>query len=113
MPCPTAQGALVYPAGNRQQAEWSGLAGYDAQKAVIEDTLLLALQRPEVYESIARRTRASFASNRPRAVLFEGPPGTGKTTSGRIIAAQVGASIHSFTTAWSPFLWSALHINED
>jgi ATP-dependent 26S proteasome regulatory subunit len=28
--------------------------------------------------------------NRPRAVLFEGPPGTGKTTSAKIIAAQVG-----------------------
>lgn len=56
---------------------------------MIEETLLLALQRPEVYERIARSTRAAFVSNRPRAVLFEGPPGTGKTTSGRIIASQV------------------------
>lgn len=27
--------------------------------------------------------------NRPKAVLFEGPPGTGKTTSAKIIARQV------------------------
>lgn len=28
-------------------------------------------------------------NNRPKAVLFEGPPGTGKTTSAKIIAQQV------------------------
>jgi len=35
----------------------------------------LALQSPEVYDDIARGTRHKFESNRPRAVLFEGPPG--------------------------------------
>jgi len=30
-----------------------------------------------------------FEQNRPKAVLFEGPPGTGKTTSAKIIAQQV------------------------
>mmetsp|Transcript_38663 Transcript_38663/g.109334 ORF Transcript_38663/g.109334 Transcript_38663/m.109334 type:complete len:579 (+) Transcript_38663:539-2275(+) len=85
-----SMGAQVFPPGasGGHKVMWGELAGYEAQKSVIEDTLLLALQQPEVYESIARRTRASFASNRPRAVLFEGPPGTGKTTSGRIIASQ-------------------------
>lgn len=41
----------------------------------IEDTVLLALHNPEVYDNIARETRQKFESNRPRAVLFEGPPG--------------------------------------
>jgi ATP-dependent 26S proteasome regulatory subunit len=41
----------------------------------IEDTVLLALQNPEVYDDIARGTRCKFETNRPRAVLFEGPPG--------------------------------------
>ncbi len=49
----------------------------------MEDTLLLALRHPEVYADIARGTRARYASNRPRAILFEGPPGCGKTTSAR------------------------------
>ena len=30
-----------------------------------------------------------YEPNRPKAVLFEGPPGTGKTTSAKIIAQQV------------------------
>jgi hypothetical protein len=41
----------------------------------IEDIILLALQSPEVYDDIARGTRCKFETNRPRAVLFEGPPG--------------------------------------
>lgn len=41
----------------------------------IEDTILLALLSPETYDDIARGTRRKFESNRPRAVLFEGPPG--------------------------------------
>ena len=49
----------------------------------MEDTLLLALRHPDVYADIARGTRTRFASNCPRAVLFEGPPGCGKTTSAR------------------------------
>ncbi|OWM83366.1 hypothetical protein CDL15_Pgr012847 [Punica granatum] len=72
---------------------WDNVAGYDQQKREIEDTILLALQSPEVYDDIARGTRSKFESNRPRAVLFEGPPGTGKTSCARVIATQAGVPL--------------------
>ncbi|XP_074270188.1 uncharacterized protein LOC141593130 [Silene latifolia] len=73
-----------------EEISWDNLAGYDHQKREIEDTILMALSSPEVYNEIARGTREKFESNRPRAVLFEGPPGTGKTASARVIANQAG-----------------------
>uniref|UniRef100_A0A7N0UCV2 AAA+ ATPase domain-containing protein n=1 Tax=Kalanchoe fedtschenkoi TaxID=63787 RepID=A0A7N0UCV2_KALFE len=72
---------------------WENIAGYEEQKREIEDTVLLALQSPEVYDDIARGTRRKFESNRPRAVLFEGPPGTGKTSSARVISSQAGVPL--------------------
>lgn len=58
------------------QISWDTIAGYHEQKREIEDMVLLALKRPEVFDNIARGTRRKFESNRPRAILFEGPPGT-------------------------------------
>lgn len=70
--------------------DWDSMAGYDKVKEEIRDTLVLALQNPQVYENIAEKTRERYESNRPRAILFEGPPGTGKTLSARILAQQTG-----------------------
>lgn len=50
----------------------------------------MSLTHPEIYDQIAEGTRMHFEQNRAKAVLFEGPPGTGKTTSAKIIASQVG-----------------------
>ncbi|KAL9243486.1 hypothetical protein vseg_017367 [Gypsophila vaccaria] len=75
------------------EISWDNIAGYDHQKREIEDTVLLALRSPEVYDDIARGTRRKFESNRPRAVLFEGPPGTGKTSCARVIANQAGVPL--------------------
>ncbi|CAK7351513.1 unnamed protein product [Dovyalis caffra] len=92
------------------EISWENIAGYDQQKRAtipvnplygilslenieIEDTILLALQSPEVYDDIARGTRCKFESNRPRALLFEGPPGTGKTSCARVIATQAGVPL--------------------
>ncbi|GLU15586.1 hypothetical protein SLE2022_320630 [Rubroshorea leprosula] len=75
---------------SHDEISWDNIAGYDQQKREIEDTILLALQSPEIYDNIAHGTRRKFESNRPRAILFEGPPGTGKTSSARVIATQAG-----------------------
>ncbi|XP_021837821.2 vacuolar protein sorting-associated protein 4 isoform X2 [Spinacia oleracea] len=76
-----------------EEVSWDTIAGYDQQKREIEDTVLLALRSPEVYDDIARGTRRNYESNRPRAVLFEGPPGTGKTSCARVIANQAGVPL--------------------
>ncbi|KAL5097436.1 hypothetical protein RYX36_001763 [Vicia faba] len=78
---------------SNNEISWDNIAGYEHQKRVIEDTILLALHSPEVYDDIARGTRHKFESNRPRAVLFEGPPGTGKTSCARVIANQAGVPL--------------------
>ncbi|GFR42509.1 hypothetical protein Agub_g3400 [Astrephomene gubernaculifera] len=86
-------GAQVFPPGSKEQMDWGVLAGYEEQKRTIEDCLLLPLLRPDVYAKLARATRKTFANNRPRAVLFEGPPGTGKTTSARVISSQAAVPL--------------------
>ncbi|XP_022132785.1 probable 26S proteasome regulatory subunit 10B isoform X2 [Momordica charantia] len=89
-----AMGVKVYgldePRVNSSNNEisWDNIAGYDQQKGEIEDTILMTLHNPELFDDIARGTRHKFESNRPRAVLFEGPPGTGKTSCARVIANQ-------------------------
>eukprot|EP01016_Furgasonia_blochmanni_P044377 TRINITY_DN615_c0_g1_i8.p1 TRINITY_DN615_c0_g1~~TRINITY_DN615_c0_g1_i8.p1 ORF type:complete len:428 (-),score=71.38 TRINITY_DN615_c0_g1_i8:202-1485(-) len=83
-------GVTIFMPGQRNDdLDWDYLAGYEKQKRDIEDTVLLALRYPEIYDDITRGTRMKFDANRPKAVLFEGPPGTGKTTSAKIIAQQV------------------------
>lgn len=77
------------PKEKAHNLDWDFLAGYEKQKRDIEDTVLLALNFPEIYDQITTGTRMQKEPNAPKAVLFEGPPGTGKTTSAKIIAQQV------------------------
>ncbi|KAK6265028.1 hypothetical protein SCA6_020462 [Theobroma cacao] len=64
-----------------QNSSWDNIAGYDKQKREIEDIILLSLKSPEVF------------THKPKAVLFEGPPGTGKTSCACVIANQAGVPL--------------------
>ncbi len=80
-------GASIY--GDSGHLDWSYIAGYEEVKRKIRESIILPLMNPDIYDSIAKMTRRSFESNRPRAILFEGGPGVGKTTIARIIAGEV------------------------
>ena len=67
---------------------WDQIAGYDDIKQDIKDTIILSIKYPEKYREIARKTRKNYTCPLPRSLLFEGPPGTGKTSIARIIAQE-------------------------
>ena len=72
---------------------WDYIAGYDEVKRKIRESIVLPLTNPAMYDSIAKLTRKVFESNRPRAILFDGAPGVGKTTAARIIAGETDAPL--------------------
>jgi hypothetical protein len=63
------------------------IAGYAETLKAVRETVVLPLRSPEVYVKIGELARVRPGSSVPRAVLFEGPPGTGKTTMARVIAS--------------------------
>lgn len=73
----------------KNHLDWDYIAGYESVKRTIEDTVMLALSHGEIYDQITSGTRMKNETNRPKAILFEGPPGCGKTTTAKIIANQV------------------------
>jgi hypothetical protein len=96
-------GAIIYD--SNQDFTWDSIAGYEAVKKEVNETIILPFKHPEVYKKINEMTRVKIASNIPRAVLFEGAPGTGKTTMARIIANESGlpliyVPIESIMSKW-------------
>jgi len=63
-------------ADGKKRMTWDNLAGYGDVKKEIQETILIPLQYPEVYDNLVKHTRVYVERNRPRAILLEGPPGT-------------------------------------
>lgn len=96
-------GAVVMSGENNP--DWDYIAGYRETKRKIRESVTMPLKNPEIYDAIAKLTRKTAESNRPRAVLFEGPPGVGKTTAARIIAGDseiplVYVPVESIMSKW-------------
>lgn len=72
-----------------ESLDWESFAGYTGVKQQIKENILLPLKEPDLYLQLVQGTRKYYESPRPKAVLFEGPAGTGKTTMARIIAKEV------------------------
>jgi SpoVK/Ycf46/Vps4 family AAA+-type ATPase len=77
-------GAHVY--AENAEWTWARLGGYAETKRVVETTVVSPFLHAEVFRKVALLARGKAGSNIPRAVLFEGPPGCGKTTMARVLA---------------------------
>ena len=60
--------------------------GYENVKEQILESLVMPILKPEPFQEITKLTRKVPGSILPRAVLFEGDPGVGKTTMAKIAA---------------------------
>jgi hypothetical protein len=63
------------------------IAGYEGVKREVRETIVMPLLHPEIFAAVTSLSRTRGGSSVPRAVLFEGPPGTGKTTMARVMAS--------------------------
>jgi len=70
------------------EEDWNSLGGYIDIKTEIQETVILPLLHPGVFEKVSELARGKKIHNYPSAILFEGPPGVGKTSMARIIASE-------------------------
>ncbi len=82
-------GCRVYEPSD-EDLSFEDIGGYGKIKEQIREAILLPLQNADMIHQIAQMTRKSGDSSASKAVLFDGPPGVGKTTMARIVAKEAG-----------------------
>lgn len=74
----------------RNTISFDQIFGYEKVKQEIFESLIMPLKNPEAFLNISNLTRKYPSNNRPRAVLFEGEPGVGKTTMAKAVSCALG-----------------------
>ena len=69
---------------------FDSLGGYQMIKDQVEQAVLLPLKNKDIIQKITRAARLKQEATNPKAILFSGPPGVGKTSMARIIANEAG-----------------------
>ncbi|WP_061226505.1 AAA family ATPase [Leptospira interrogans] len=75
---------------NGKSISFDQIAGYEGVKQQILESIILPLKNPEILTELSKLTRKFPSDIRPRAVLFEGDPGVGKTTMARVVSCMTG-----------------------
>ena len=99
---------VIIPSTNpngSDHVDWSSLAGYEKVKSQIEESIILGLKHPSLFEKLMKKTRKRDGTNRPKVVLFQGSPGTGKTSTCKIIANEtnipmIHVPLESIVSKW-------------
>ncbi|MCC5815521.1 MAG: ATP-binding protein [Leptospira sp.] len=66
--------------------DFDHIFGYESVKNEILETIVMPLKNPDIFNQVTNLTRKFPTNNRPRAILFEGEPGVGKTTMAKAVA---------------------------
>jgi len=82
-------GAVLYKPDEKYT--FDSIAGYEDVKQLVEDAVILPFKHPDVYKGLEERT--GLRNLLPKAVLFSGPPGTGKTTMAKVIAYETATNL--------------------
>ncbi|PJZ42885.1 AAA family ATPase [Leptospira kmetyi] len=75
---------------NGKSVTFDQVAGYEGVKQQILESIILPLKNPDMLSELSKLTRKFPSDTRPRAVLFEGDPGVGKTTMARVVSCMTG-----------------------
>ncbi|WP_061248410.1 AAA family ATPase [Leptospira alstonii] len=75
---------------NGKSITFDQIAGYEGVKQQILESIILPLKNPDMLSELSKLTRKFPNDTRPRAVLFEGDPGVGKTTMARVVSCMTG-----------------------